>query len=80
MKIYTSYIRWAHGPSAEDGWPPAMDLIKESRRVNHISSESLSANLISELRDVAEVWVRGKDAPPWMVRCARAILRETEES
>ena len=80
MKVSRRWIEWAHGPGAEDGQPLAMSLCDLAVALGAGSIEVADPVLITELVDVAELYVspcRG-DAlqdmgPRWMGQPRKVI-------
>lgn len=81
--ISAAYIDWAHGPSAEDGHPPAVRLVALASGNPRLDLGSLleSATLREELRQVAEIWATsdGTSDNAKYCRTARGIVAAIKE-
>lgn len=80
IRVPAGYLLWAHGPAAEDGHPPAVEVVelawKAPRRDKFGEPRGMvevPAHLFRELLSVARIWDDGGDAPRQHVRTARNI-------
>jgi len=82
VTVSAAYLEWAHGPAAEDGYAPAVEVLKatEGRRHTARVRVPLTPDAARELRAVASLWASnagaGEDVPSGYVRTARRILAE----
>lgn len=81
MVIPCGYIEYAHGPSAETGYGPALRLFQLPIKKKRVEVDLSDEELREELRDVAEIYEDGKDQlfPRRHIGTARSILREIRE-
>jgi hypothetical protein len=83
IRVGRDYLEWAHGPAADDGYPPAvrlLALLDGGRKVATIPLED--EELRRELHSAADLWDSPETARedgagnPSARRAARRIMRE----